>query len=143
MGHIDESRVFQLGNIFAGQENNPTGNIYITEIRGWDESRAEFITVPRLFGAGSFITEKNLPEREITVTVVFADDDTFVGNIVNDIESQTHAMTQITATRTYGSRRTESLAVYVVGLTELTKWSDTEAMLQITLLATNPIKTIS
>lgn len=144
MVYTDESRVFQLGNIFAANENNVNdATVHLTELKGWEETRAEFVTVPKLFGAGSYLQEKNLPEKEITVKIAFAKGVTFVKNILDELEAQTHAMTPLTASRMYGSRRTESMTVYVVGITELEKFSDYEAIVQVTLLALNPIKTIS
>lgn len=140
-----ETRTFTLGSLFTAYETNHPKNceVFLTELEGWDESRVEIETVPALFGTGSYITEVHIPEREITAMITIASPSLSLRGVKQNVEALMHNLQKVNVSRTFGGTRTETLAVLVTAITEFKGYSDTEGSFKITMLATEPLKTIS
>lgn len=143
MGKIAISRRFIIDGIVTAIENNGGhSGVFLTSLKGWDETTSELVTVPRLFGAGSYIVEKHLPQREIIAEFTVADDSLYFPTLVRSLENAVLSLQPRIVAREIGGR-TESLSAYVTAVSEVNQQKDSEGIVQVTLTALNPIKTIT
>jgi hypothetical protein len=145
---MEEIVEFTIGDLITLRETEflyvPDENI-LTELKGWDDGSVQIVTVPKLFGKGSYVVEKQVPEREVVITF-FVIDAPLVREIRQAIEAKMLTMNPLVLTRTYRGEtetRTETLAAYLTALNEYTTFSDGAAKFVITALAWDPEKEVS
>lgn len=139
-----ETRKFSLSGIFTAWETNHPKNceVFLTELKGWDEDRIEIETVPALFGTGSYVTERHIPEREITAVITIASETLSLRAVKQSIATAMYSMNEIAIVRTFGASRTETINALVTAITEYKGYSDTQGEIKITMLAKSPLKTV-
>lgn len=143
-----EAIEFSIGSLITLRETEfgLDDENFLSTITGWEDGRAEILTVPKLFGAGSYVTEKHIPEREIAVSFYIVLDDGLVRDTLEMLEAAMLAMTALDLKRTFSdgiTLRTEKLAAYITAINSVTIYSDQAARVDMTFLSTDPLKTIS
>jgi hypothetical protein len=137
-----------IGNIITLRETEirPTDETIVTELTGWDDGKAQILTVPKLFGAGSYVTEKHIPEREIVVNFFIVLADGLVREKKEELEAAMNTLTPLALKRTFVSeteKRTETISAFITGINRYRTFSDSAAELNLTFLANNPIKSVT